>query len=60
MNSKSMMSFAKGMGAGMVVAGAAVVVGKVMMNNSKSLAKGSTKAIKAVSDFVDGVQTIFH
>jgi hypothetical protein len=60
MNGKSIMSFAKGMGAGMVVAGAAVVVGKVMMNNNKNLAKGSSKAIKAVSDFVDGVQTIFH
>lgn len=60
MNSKSMMSFAKGMGAGMVVAGTAFVVGKVMMNNNKSVAKGSSKAIKAVSDFVDGVQTIFH
>ncbi len=60
MNGKSIMSFAKGMGAGMIVAGAAVVVGKVMMNNNKSLAKGSTKAIKAVGDFVDGVQTIFH
>ena len=60
MNGKDMMSFAKGMGAGMVVAGAAVVVGKVMLNNNKNLAKGSSKAIKAVSDFVDGVQTIFH
>jgi len=55
----SSMSFIKGVGAGMVAGAAAVVVGKVMMKDHKNLSKGSTKLVKAVGEFVDGVQTIF-
>ncbi len=60
MNKGSVSSFAKGALAGMMAGAAAITVGKVMMNNRKSLSKGSTKAIKAVGEFVDGIQTIFR
>ncbi|MBR4073491.1 MAG: hypothetical protein IKK24_06060 [Clostridia bacterium] len=55
----SSMSFLKGVGAGMVAGAAAVVVGKVVMKDHKNLSKGSAKLVKAVGEFVDGVQTIF-
>ena len=54
------MTFIKGLGAGMVAGAAAVVVGKVMLEDHKNISKGSSKMIKAVGDFVDGVQTMFH
>ena len=57
---KSSMSFIKGMGAGMVAGATAMVVGKVMLKDRKNVAKGSTKLVKAVGEFVDGVQTMFH
>ena len=57
---KNSMSFIKGMGAGMVAGAAAVVVGKIMLNDHKNITKGSTKLVKAVGEFVDGVQTIFN
>ena len=55
----SSMSFLKGVGAGMVAGAAAVVVGKVVMKDHKNLSKGSAKLVKALGEFVDGVQTIF-
>ena len=54
------MSFIKGLGAGMVAGAAALAVGKVMLQDNKNVAKGSTKLVKAVGEFVDGVQTMFH
>lgn len=54
----SVSTFLKGMSAGMVAAAAVTVVGKYMMCNNKSVAKGSTKMMKAVGDFVDGIQTM--
>jgi hypothetical protein len=54
------MSFIKGLGAGMVAGAAAMVVGKVMLEDHKNISKGSSKMIKAVGEFVDGVQTMFH
>ncbi|MBQ6848045.1 MAG: hypothetical protein IJO62_03925 [Clostridia bacterium] len=54
------MSFIKGLGAGMVAGAAALAVGKVILKDQKNISKGSTKLVKAVGDFVDGVQTIFH
>lgn len=54
------MTFIKGLGAGMVAGAAAVVVGKVMLEDHKNISKGSSKMIKAVGEFVDGVQTMFH
>ena len=54
------MSFIKGMSAGMVAGATAMVVGKMMLKDHKNVAKGSTKLVKAVGEFVDGVQTMFH
>ena len=49
----------KGLGAGMIAGAAAMVVGKVMLEDHKNISKGSTKLVKAVGEFVDGVQTMF-
>ncbi len=57
---KGSMSFVKGLGAGMVAGAAAIVVGKVMLEDHKNISKGSAKLVKAVGEFVDGVQTMFH
>ena len=54
------MTVMKGLGAGMVAGAAALAVGKVMLNDNKNITKGSAKLVKAVGDFVDGVQTMFH
>ena len=56
----SSMSFMKGLGTGMVAGATAMVVGKIMMNDRHNVAKGSTKLVKAVGEFVDGVQTMFR
>ena len=53
------MSFVKGVGAGMVAGAAAVVVGKMIMQDKHNVSKGSAKVVKAVGEIVDGVQTIF-
>ncbi len=54
------MSFVKGIGTGMIAGAAAVVVGKMIMNEKKNGQKGSNKLAKAVSEFVDGVQTMIE
>ena len=54
------MTFIKGLGAGMVAGAAAMVVGKIMLEDHKNISKGSAKLVKAVGEFVDGVQTMFH
>ena len=51
--------FIKGLGAGMVAGAAALAVGKFMLQDKHDVAKGSTKMVKAVSEFMDGVHTIF-
>ena len=56
----SSMSFMRGLGAGMIAGAAALAVGKVMIQDLKNISKGSTKLVKAVGDFVDGVQTMFR
>lgn len=53
------MSFIKGMGTGMVAGAAAVVVGKMIMQDKHNITKGSTKLIKAMGEIIDGVQTMF-
>lgn len=52
-------SFMKGLGAGMIAGAAALAVGKIMLEDKKNISKGSTKLVKAVGEFVDGVQTMF-
>jgi len=54
------MTFIKGLGAGMVAGATAIVVGKVMLKDHKNISKGSTKLVKAVGEFADGVQTMFR
>lgn len=56
----SSMSFVKGLGAGMIAGATALAVGKVVIKDRKNISKGSAKLVKAVGEFVDGVQTIFH
>ena len=56
----SSMSFMKGLGSGMIAGAAALAVGKVMIQDHKNISKGSTKLVKAVGDFVDGVHTMFR
>lgn len=53
------MNFIKGVGTGMVAGAAAVVVGKMLMQDKHNITKGSTKLIKAMGEIVDGVQTMF-
>ncbi len=55
---KSAMSFAKGIAAGMAAGAVATVVGRAIISNRKNVSKGSAKAAKAVSDFINGVQTM--
>lgn len=55
----STMNIAKGIGIGMAVGAAATFAAKMMKKNSHGVTKGSAKAVKAVGDFVDGVQTMF-
>ncbi len=59
MQKHTTMSFVKGMGAGMVAGAAAVIAGKMMIQDKHNISKGSTKVVKAVGDIVEGVQTIF-
>lgn len=55
---KGTMSFAKGLAAGMAAGAVAATVGKAIMDNRKSISKGSAKAVRAVGDFISGVQAI--
>ena len=58
---KNTNSFLKGVGAGMVAGAAVITAGKMIMSNKnakRSLSKGTSKAFRAVGDFVEGVQTL--
>ena len=54
-----MSTFMKGMGAGIIAGAGALVVGKMMIKDNKSIEKGGAKVIKAAGDLVEGVQTMF-
>lgn len=56
---KNAMTFVKGMGAGMIAGAAAMVAGKIIIQDKHNVSKGSAKVVKAVGEIVDGVQTIF-
>lgn len=60
MQTNSTMSFVKGVGAGMLAGAAAVVVGKMVLKESKNLEKGGAKMLKAAGEMVEGFQTMFH
>ncbi len=55
----SAMSFVKGVGAGMFAGAAAVVVGKMVMQDKHNVSKGSAKVVKAAGEIIDGIHTIF-
>ncbi len=56
---KDAKGFAKGALTGMAIGAAAITAGKMLMRkNNHKLQKGSTKAVKAVGDFVSGIQTM--
>ncbi|MBR3300832.1 MAG: hypothetical protein IKI68_05030 [Clostridia bacterium] len=56
---KSLMSFVKGMGAGMIAGAGVTLIGKSMIGNKNSISKGSAKVVKAAGEFIDGIQTMF-
>lgn len=54
-------SFIKGMGTGMIAGAAVYTAGKMVISNKsakKTVTKGTSKALRAVGDFVEGVQTL--
>ncbi len=58
---KNTTSFLKGVGTGMVAGAAVVTAGKMMLGSKSAkrcLSKGTSKAFRAVGDFVEGVQTL--
>lgn len=55
---KNAVSFAKGVAAGMTAGAVAVTVGKAVITNRRNISKGSAKAVRAVGDFINGIQTI--
>ena len=58
---KDAKGFAKGAMLGIAAGAVMTTVGKMMMSNKKHhLQKGSSKAVKAVGDFVDGIQTMIR
>ena len=58
---KDAKGFAKGAAVGIAAGAVAATVGKMMMKRKgHHVQKGSSKAVKAVSDFVDGIQTMIR
>ena len=58
---KDAKGFAKGAMIGIAAGAVMSAVGRMMMNNKNHhLQKGSTKAVKAVGDFVKGIQTMIR
>ncbi len=58
---KNTNSFLKGMGAGVIAGAAMITAGKMMLNNKntkRAVSKGTSKAFRAMGDFVEGVQTL--
>ena len=51
-------SFFKGMGIGAMLGLAAAIGSKMLMCNNHNISKGSSKVVRAVGDFVDGIQTM--
>ncbi|MEE0840278.1 MAG: hypothetical protein U0L72_07010 [Acutalibacteraceae bacterium] len=50
--------FVEGMLIGVAAGVGVAIAGKIMIDNSKKLTKGKNKLEKAVTEFVDGVQTM--
>lgn len=52
------MGFVKGIGVGMIAGVAATMVGKQMLMNNRTLAKKTTKAVKAASNIMDDIHNL--
>lgn len=50
--------FIEGMLLGVAAGMGLAIAGKIMVDNSRKLTKGKNKLEKAVTEFVDGVQTM--
>ena len=59
MQKNTVSTFAKGAVTGMIAGAALLTVGKMVMDNNHNLFKGSAKAMKAVGELMDGIQTMF-
>ncbi len=59
MQKNTISTFTKGAVTGMLAGAALLTVGKMVMDNNHNLSKGSAKAMKAVGEFMDGIQTMF-
>ncbi|MEE0929264.1 MAG: hypothetical protein UIG59_08750 [Acutalibacteraceae bacterium] len=58
---KDAKGFAKGAMIGMAAGAALSMAGRMLMSGKKHhVQKGSAKAVKAVGDFVEGIQTIIR
>ncbi len=55
---KHCMSFAKGMGMGMVAGIAVAATVKCVCKNNKSMKRKAGKTVRAVSDIIDDLQTL--
>ena len=51
-------SFLEGMALGVAVGMGVAIAGKLMMNNDKKTTKGKNQLEKAVTEFVDGIETL--
>lgn len=58
MNNNKTSTFMKGMGIGVIAGMAVAVAGKMALQNNRNISKGSGKVVKAVGEFVDGIQTM--
>ncbi len=59
MQKNTVSTFTKGAVTGMIAGAALLTVGKMVMDNNHNLSKGSTKALKAMGEFMDGIHTMF-
>lgn len=56
---KDVMTFVKGLGAGMAAGAGVTLVGKMVLQNKNGMSKGSAKVVKAAGEFIDGIYTMF-
>lgn len=59
MQSGKTMNFVKGVGIGMAAGAMATMVGKVVMDNKKSVVKKTGKAVKSLGEVVDNISCFF-
>ncbi len=55
---KGFSTYMKGIGTGLIAGAAMVTAGSMMVKNNKSVKKNAGKAIHAVGDFIENVQSM--